>query len=281
MINNAAGNFISPYERLSPNAWKTITDIVLNGTAFVTLAIGKELIKAQKGMFIYFSHINWIPTVCRFCAKPWDTQWCNVCTCTVSSVTQKNLITGFSIKCYFWWYGFLFSVDQSWCNGIKWVSSIQFSSVAQLCPTLCDPMNRSTPGLPVLHQLPEFTQTHVHQVSDAIQPSHPLLSPSPPAPIPPSIRVFSNESVLHLRWPKYWSFSFSISPSNEHSGLISFRKDWLDLLAVQGTLKNLLQHHSSKASILWCSAFFTVHLSHPYTTTGKTSMSRISVQLLT
>ena len=164
---------------------------------------------------------------------------------------------------------------------MQWYQVSQFSSVAQLCPTLCDPMNRSTPGLPVLHQLPEFAQTHVHQVSDAIQPSHPLLSPSPPAPIPPSIRVFSNESVLHLRWPKYWSFSFSISPSNEHSGLISFRKDWLDLLAVQGTLKNLLQHHSSKASILWCSAFFTVHLSHPYTTTGKTSMSRISVQLLT
>ena len=112
-------------------------------------------------------------------------------------------------------------------------------------------MNHSTPGLPVHHQLPEFTQTHVHWVSDAIQPSHPLSSPSPLAPIPPSIRVFSNESTLHLRWPKYWSFSFSISPSNEHPGLISFRMDWLDLLALQGTLKSLLQHHSSKASILW------------------------------
>ena len=126
--------------------------------------------------------------------------------------------------------------------------SVQFSSVAQLCVTLCDPMNGSTPGLPVHHQLLEFTQTHVHRVSDAIQPSHPLSSPSPPAPNPPSIRVFSNESTLCTRWPKYWSFSFSIIPSKEIPGLISFRIDWLDLLAVQGTLKSLLQHHSSKAS---------------------------------
>ena len=128
-------------------------------------------------------------------------------------------------------------------------SSVQFSSVAQSCLTLCSPMNCSTSGLPVHHQLPELTQTHVHQVSDAIQPSHPLSFPSPPAPIPPSIKVFSNESTLCMRWPKYWSFSFSISPSNEHPGLISFRMDWLDLLAVQGTLKCFLQHHSSKASI--------------------------------
>ena len=125
------------------------------------------------------------------------------------------------------------------------------------------------PGLPVHHQLPEFTQTHVHRVSDAIQPSHPLLSPSPPIFNLPSIRVFSNESVLHIRWPKYWSFSFSISPSNEYSGLISFRIYWLDLLAAQGTLKSLLQHHSSKASILQRSAFFIVQLSYPYMTTGK------------
>ena len=122
-------------------------------------------------------------------------------------------------------------------------------------------MNCSTPGLPVHHQLPEFTQTHVHRVSDAIQPSHPLSSPSPLA---------LSESTLCMRWPKYWSFSFNISSSNKHPGLISFRMDRLDLLAGQGTLKSLLQHHSSKASILWRSAFFAVQLSHPYMTTGKT-----------
>ena len=139
------------------------------------------------------------------------------------------------------------------------------------CPTLCDPMDCSTPGFSVLHQLPELTQTHVHLVSDAIQLSHPLSSPSPPLPsIFPSIRVFSSEPTLCIRWPKDWSFSFSISPSNEYSGLISFRIDWLDLLAVQGTLKSLLQHHSSKASILRSSAFFIVQLSHSYMTTGKT-----------
>ena len=133
---------------------------------------------------------------------------------------------------------------------------IQFSSVQSLSRVrLCDPMNHSMPGLPVHHQLPEFTQIHVHRVSDAIQPSHPLSSPSPPAPIPPSIRVFSNESTLRMRWPKYWSFSFSIIPSKEIPGLISFRMDWLDLLGVQETLKSLLQHHSSKASILCCSAY--------------------------
>ena len=128
-------------------------------------------------------------------------------------------------------------------------------------------MNCSMPGLLVHHQLPEFTQIHVHRVSDAIQPSHPLLLLPP---IPPSIRVFSNESTLCMRWPKYWSFSFGISPSKEHPGLISFRMDWLDLLAVQGTLKSLLQHHSSKASILQCSAFFTVQLSHPPLPSFKT-----------
>ena len=129
-----------------------------------------------------------------------------------------------------------------------------------MCPTLCNPMDCSMPGFPVHHPLPELAQTHVHRVGDAIQP-HPLLSPSPPASIFPSIRVYSSESVLHIRWPKYWSFSFSISHSNEYSGLISFRIDWLDLLAVQGTLKSLLQHHSSKATILWHLAFFIVQLS--------------------
>ena len=131
-------------------------------------------------------------------------------------------------------------------------------------------MDHSTPSLPVQHQLPEFTQTHFHWVSDAIQPSHPL---SPLLLLPsifPSIRVFSNESALHIRWPKYWSFSFNISSSNEHSELSSFTMDWLDLLVVQGTRKSLLQHHSSKASILWRSALLIVQLSHPYKTTGKT-----------
>ena len=131
-------------------------------------------------------------------------------------------------------------------------------------------MNCTTPGLPVHHQVPESTQTHVHGVSVASSHLilyHPLLLPPS---IFPSIRIFSNESALHIRWLKYWSFSFNISPSNEHPGLISFRMDWLDLLAVQGTLKSLLQYHSSKASILLCSAFLIFQLSHPYMTTGKT-----------
>ena len=131
-------------------------------------------------------------------------------------------------------------------------------------------MNCSKPDLPVHHQLPEFTQTHIHWVGDAIQPSYPLSSPLFLTPIPPSIRVFSDESTLLMRWPKYWSFSFSSIPSKGIPGLISFRMDWLDLLAVQGTSKSFLQHHSSKASIIWCSAFFTVQFSHPYMTTGKT-----------
>ena len=134
------------------------------------------------------------------------------------------------------------------------------SSVSQSCPDLCNPMDRGTPGFPVHHQLLELSQTQVHQVGDAIQPSHPLSSPSIPAFNHSSIRVFTNKSVLHIRWPKYWSFSFSISPPNEYSGLISFRIDWLDPLAVQGTLKSL-QHLNSKASIFWCSDFFIVQLS--------------------
>ena len=131
-------------------------------------------------------------------------------------------------------------------------------------------MDCRTPGLPVHHQLPEFTQTHVHSVIDAIQSSHPLPSLLLLSSIFLSIRVFSHESVLCIRWPKYWSFGFSISPSNEYSGLTCFRMDWLALLIVQGSLKSLLQHHSSKTSILWCAAFFIVQLSHPYMTTGKT-----------
>ena len=121
-------------------------------------------------------------------------------------------------------------------------SSVQFSSVAQSCPTLCDPLNHSMPGLPVHHQLPDFTQTHVHRVSDAIQPSHPLSSPSPPAPQTLPASEFSNESTLCIRWPKYWSFSFSIILSKEIPGLISFRMDWLDLLAI---LFSDIQHSDS------------------------------------
>ena len=141
-----------------------------------------------------------------------------------------------------------------WQGLVVAFSSVQLSSVAQSCLTLGYPMNCSTPGLPVHNQLPESTQTHVHWVGDAIQPScRPLLLlPS----IFPSIRVFSNESTLCIRRPKYWSFSFNISPFDEHPGLIGFRMDWLDFSVVQGTLKSLLQHHSSKASILQCSAFF-------------------------
>ena len=131
-------------------------------------------------------------------------------------------------------------------------------------------MDCSTPGFPVHYQLPELTQTHVHLVGDAIQPSHPLSSPFLPSFNFTQHQDLFNEMILRIRWPKYWSFSFSISPSNEHPGLVSFRMNWLDLLAVQGTLKSLLQHHSSNASILWRSAFFTVQLLHRYMTTGKT-----------
>ena len=143
-------------------------------------------------------------------------------------------------------------------------------SAQSLSPVrLCDPVDCSTPGFPVHHQLLELAQTHVHRVSDAIQPSHPLFSPSPPA-FNLSQHQGLFQSVIHIRWPKYWSFSFSISLFNDYSGLLSFRIDWLDLFAVQGTLKSLLQHHSSKASILWCLAFFIVQLSHPFMTTGNT-----------
>ena len=142
--------------------------------------------------------------------------------------------------------------------------SLLCCAVTQCCPTFCNPMNCSTPGFPALHHLPEFAQTYVHQ---SVMPSNHLIL-CPPllllTLIFPCIRVFSKESALHNRWPKYWSFSFSINPSNEYSGLISFRTDWFDLLAVQGTHRSLLQHHSSKASILQCSAFFMVQHLHPY-----------------
>ena len=147
---------------------------------------------------------------------------------------------------------------------------VQFSSVAQSCSTLCDPVDCIMPGLPVHHQNTEFTQTHVHK---SVMPSNHVILCCPLFLLPssgPSIRIFSNESVLRIRWPKYWSFSFSIGPSKENSGLISFRTDWLNLLAGQGTFKSLLQDHSSKASILQHSPFFIVQLSHPYMTTGKT-----------
>ena len=145
---------------------------------------------------------------------------------------------------------------------------VSVSSVAQSCLTLCGPMNRSTPGLPVHHKLPEFTQTNFHRVSDTIQPSHPLSSPSPPALNPSQHQglfqqVNSSHEVAKV-------LEFQLQHQYEHPGMISFRMDQLDLLAVQGTLKSLLQHHSSKAPILWCSAFFTVQLSHPYMATGKT-----------
>ena len=148
--------------------------------------------------------------------------------------------------------------------------SVQFSSVTQSCLTLCDPMDCSSPGFPVHHQL---TPRAYSMSIESVMPSNHLIlchSLLLPFSIFPSNRVFSNESVLCIRWTKYWSFSLNISPSNEHPGVLSFRMDWLDLLAVQGTLKSLLQHHSSKASTLLCSAFLIVQLSHPYMTTGRT-----------
>ena len=148
---------------------------------------------------------------------------CNSCDCQESDMTKRLNWT-----------------ESHWLCGWQ-----QFSLVAQSCLTLCNAMDGSMPSFPVHHQLPEFSQTHIQWVGDAIHPSHPLLVP---LSIFPSLRFSYNESFLHIRWPKYWSFSFSISLSNEYSGLISFRMDWLDLLAVQGTLKSLLQHHSSKAS---------------------------------
>ena len=146
---------------------------------------------------------------------------------------------------------------------------IDCCSVAKSCLTLCDPIDCSTRGFPVLYYVLELIQIHVHWVGDAIQPSHPLSPPSPTFSLSQPQGLFQWVSYLH-QWPKYWSFSFSISPSNEYSGFISFRIDCFDFLAVQGTLRSLLQHHSSKASIIWCLTFFMVQLSHPYMSTGKT-----------
>ena len=177
-----------------------------------------------------------------------------VCICDIFSVAAVPAILQAKLR----------KLSYSICHGI---SSVQF---AQSCLTLCDSIDCSTPDLLVHHQLPEFTQL---MSIELVMPSNHLILCRPLLLLPsifPSIRVFSNESVLCIRWLKYWGFIFSISPSNEHSGLISFRMDWLDLLAVQGTLKSLLQHHSSKASILQCSAFSVVQLSHPHMTTGKT-----------
>ena len=186
------------------------------------------------------------------------------------SLQSKGLSRVFS-STITWKHQFFCAQPPLWSNSHihTWLLEKPSVQLTQLCPTLCDPMDCSTAGFPLHHQLLKLAQTHVHRVGDASNHlilCHPLLPPS----IFSSIRVFSNESVLHIRWPKYWSFSFSISPSNEYLGLISFRIDWFDLLAVQGTLKSLLQHRSSKASILWCSAFFIVQLSHLYMTTGKT-----------
>ena len=174
----------------------------------------------------------------------------------------------FCLLANFWLLGALFILFT--CNVIiSFLGHCFCCSVTQSCPALCNLMDYSMPGFPVLHYLHEFAQTQAHWISDLLK--HlilccPLLLPS----VFPSIKVFSNKLALHIRWPKYWSFSFSISPSNKYSGLISFRIDWFDLLVVQETLESLLQHHGSKASIPPHSAFFMVQLSHLYMTTGKT-----------
>ena len=160
----------------------------------------------------------------------------------------------------------------AWVLGglVLWGPSLETSCcclVTKLCPTLCESIDCSTPGFPVLHHLPEFVQTHIYGVSDAIQLSHPLSPPSTPVLNPSQDHVFSNESALHIRWPKYWSLSFSMNPSSDYSRSISFRIDWLISLQCKG-LSSLLQHHSLKASIFQCSAFLMVQLLHLYMTTG-------------
>ena len=152
-------------------------------------------------------------------------------------------------------------------------------SLTKACSTLCNPMNCSMPGFSVLHYFQEFAQTHVHWAGDAVQPSHPLLSPSPPACHLSQHQGLSSESALHIRCPNYWTFGFSISPSNEYSGLVSFRIDWFDCLAVQGTLQSLFQHRNSKAAILQHSAFFMIQLSHLCMTTGWDYVSFLQFQV--
>ena len=168
------------------------------------------------------------------------------------------------------------SPNHSWCPLQQLIVFACCCLVTQSCLTLQLHKLQHT-RLPVLHQLPEFAQSHIYWISGAIQPAHPLLPLLLLPSVFPSIRVFSSYSALHFKWPKYWSFSFSIGPSSEYSGLISFSIEWLVLLAVQGTLKPLLLHHSSKASILQLSAFFMVQLSHPYMTTGKTFPTLTSI----
>jgi len=198
---------------------------------------------------------------------------------TFNFINRSSFSTFIMIRGHFYYCVLIFRVSVvnqhrvskmcAYATSKAWPSPCCFCSVAQSCPTLYDPMGCSTPDFPVLHHLPELTQTHVHEsviLSNHLILFHPLILPS----VFPSITVFSNESALCIRWPKYWNFSLRISPSNEYSRLISFRIDWFDCLAVQGTLKSLLQHHSSKASIIWHSAFFMVQFSYPYMTTGKT-----------
>ena len=168
------------------------------------------------------------------------------------------------LRCYWAFDYHLCGTDSILYNlKLSYFSTFQFNSVTELCLAHCNSMDCSMPGFPVHYQILEPAKTHVHQVSGAIQANYPLSSIFNPAFNFPNISVFSNESILYIRWQKHCSFSFSISPSNEYSGLISFGNDWLDILAFQGTLKSLLEHHSSKTWILWCSAFFMVQLSHP------------------
>ena len=196
------------------------------------------------------------------------TTWRFICRgCTVLIFEWFVLFSTVKIHSIFCMYQQFFLPVAEQYSARHWsCSSFLFCSVAHSCPTLCNPMDCSMPGFPVLHHLLELAQTYVHWVSDAIQPSHPLSFPSPTFTLSQHQGLFQRVGSS-LRWPKYWSFN--ISPFNEHSRLITFRIDWFDLLAVQGTLKSLLQCHSSEASILWSSAFFIVQLSHPYMTTRK------------